>query len=249
MANRVEELCSKLESHEFLDTSEYGYAEENKAILEEDILPELSALRDIFSNNDASVVSMSSIILGDDPSQVSKEDLATIATGLMSSGTDDSISKIFKDEISNAISAISKTSIIDNNPEIFRTTIMDQVHAVVDIVKGSNVMASENEAWGKVAEKCESVLASNLEKLPDNVKEQLAEADIGIFSYGKDQDGNIDKSVLMATPDMKLKDNGSLSNQFGITFQGKLCGIVNDPKATGIVVEKLATIMNNILYA
>lgn len=229
----LERICESLESHEFFDNE----PELNRDTLINEIMPELSEMKDILSNNTDSIVALSSVYLKEFSSDLSAapaDEMSAILKGLVAVGGEMPVSDLMVQRVDEAIEKISTTNIVNNDPEIFRGPIMDEIRSLVSDIRATDVMLSGNSEWGNIENTCRETISGNLQSAPEALKERIAQTGDpnAVFVYGTDQDGNIDRETILPNVDLAIRDSGAYTDRFGITLDGRLAASVEDvPRA------------------
>lgn len=151
------------------------------------------------------------------------------------------------EKIDNVWDSIRHVEVKDNDPKIFEKEVTPLLKDLAADARayGDNIAVTPEKIPGIIAE-CNQILAERMDNAPDSEKTRIAEAGLGMFRYGTDADGNVDKNVIIADPGYSIKDNGAFADRFGLSLSGQPVYKVEDTSEgkMGRPIEMLCHILN-----
>lgn len=227
VSDRIDRLCDRLENYKLFDESNKDWPTDphwwriNNDTLNRNIIPDVKALREIFDNVQGSLTCFSGIILAEKPTQDMDTDKhsALINDISVSLGENGIITDILKSFDSCIEKLEQYTEKKPYDAETMRSDVLGSVkELLVDVQNASEIVTPNLE---KFATECSGILNEHLEQVPQELKEKIAAVGHGIFSYGENADGSVDKSSINADSGFSLKSNGSFTNEIGLSLDGQ----------------------------
>lgn len=227
VTDRIDRLCDRLENYKLFDESNKDWPTDphwwriNNDTLNRNIIPDVKALREIFDNIQGSLSCFSGIILGEKPTQDMDTEkhsalINDISVSLGENGIVPDILKAFDSCIEKLEQYTEKKPY---DAETMRSDVLGSVkELLVDVQNASEIVTPNLE---KFATECSGILNEHLEQVPQELKEKIAAVGHGIFSYGENADGSVDKSSINADSGFSLKSNGSFTNEIGLSLDGQ----------------------------
>lgn len=227
VTDRIDRLCDRLENYKLFDESNKDWPIDphwwriNNDTLNRNIIPDVKALREIFDNIQGSLSCFSGIILGEKPTQDMDTEkhsalINDISVSLGENGIVPDILKAFDSCIEKLEQYTEKKPY---DAETMRSDVLGSVkELLVDVQNASEIVTPNLE---KFATECSGILNEHLEQVPQELKEKIAAVGHGIFSYGENADGSVDKSSINADSGFSLKSNGSFTNEIGLSLDGQ----------------------------
>lgn len=225
-AGALEETCSRLLGYEFIE----GEDALNHETLISGVLPDILELKGIIQNNADSMASLAGAYL-----DAHKDAIADVPAGIKdtilkdvaASSGDTSATGVLTQEISRVYEKIFTTD-VDNKMEAYEG-IKKDVSALVETVRDNPVMLEGRAEWDAIKTDCFRGIEGHLEdSVPRGLKERIAETrdPDALFVYGRDAAGNEDKGTIIPQLDLRVQDNGAITDRFGITLDGRVLGDV-----------------------
>lgn len=227
VTDRIDRLCDRLENYKLFDESNKDWPTDphwwriNNDTLNRNIIPDVKALREIFDNIQGSLSCFSGIILGEKPTQDMDTEkhsalINDISVSLGENGIIPDILKAFDSCIEKLEQYTEKKPY---DAETMRSDVLGSVkELLVDVQNASEIVTPNLE---KFATECSGILNEHLEQVPQELKDKIAAVGHGIFSYGENADGSVDKSSINADSGFSLKSNGSFTNEIGLSLDGQ----------------------------
>ena len=245
---KIDELCASLEQS--LSELEPVDAHEDSLnvdvdIFRHDIIPEMESLKGVFDNAGNSVIAAASVYLKENVENLSeipqdiKESLLQV---FLLSGTDNSITQIASDIVSNAIEKCKSTGDFDE--------IKDIVSNMISEIKAGDFGKLFGEGCDSIISETSDILSAHLDALPADEKEKIitSPAGEGLFTFDRNDDGSINLESAKATSGMIYHEDGSITDRFGITFNGEVLPHISEEDSADAAdeIKEFAILLNDL---
>ncbi len=213
----IDAICDRLDGYSFDDK------DLNQNILTVDVKNDLTALKNVISNNGEAVNALFSIYMGslDNTKTIDKGEFQTIVKGLSYSMANAVNSEAGNTIIDRDWEAIKEESKKDNSPDNLNNTVKDYINNITTVVREMSAYFPTGDEWKPIIEKCMNTISANMEKIPDDIKKQEAESgnDWALFSKSTDAEGNVS---FRLNNDLAVRDSGVLADRFGFSVEGQV---------------------------
>lgn len=243
-AGALEETCGRLLGYEFTE----GEDALNHETLISGVLPDILELKDIIQNNADSMASLAGAYLDahkDAIADVPAKIKDTILKDVAASSGDTSATGVLTREIDRVYEKIFTTD-VDNKMEAYEG-IKKDVSELVEAVRGNPVMLEGRAEWEAIKDDCFRGIEGHLEDaVPRGLKERIAKTrdPDALFVYGRDAAGNEDTGIILPQLDLRVQDNGAITDRFGITLDGRVLGDVGSAGRTEDGIARFISAIN-----